>query len=65
MIVWNMIYVRYYRTKQPCALCTKDIPKYAPSMYNPVGEKNKKFVHLDCWKDLAKSKGIKLEEPPF
>lgn len=60
-----MIYVRYYRTKQPCALCPKEIERYTASMYNPAGEAKKKFVHLDCWKDLVKSKGIILEEPPF
>ena len=60
-----MIYVRYYKTKQTCALCDKEIPKYHASMYNPAGEPKKKFVHLDCWKDLVKSKGIELEEPPF
>lgn len=61
----SKIWVEYSKRKQDCALCSKEIPKYTASMYNPKGEAYKKYVHLDCWKDLVKSKGLKLEEPPF
>lgn len=60
-----MIYAEHIKRKATCALCEEEMPRYTLAMIDPKKSAAKRRVHLTCWEELQRKRGIKLKEPPF